>query len=71
MRLSEVLPGQRRVVAGTGLPRRLERRLEALGMTWGAEVAVLSRKDGGTVILRVRGCRLAVGRTIARGVEVV
>ena len=52
------------------LPEQVEHRLEAIGMTLESKVSILGRKDRGTVILKVRGARFAVGRGISRKIEV-
>ena len=52
------------------LPDQVEHRLEALGMTLGTKVSVLGRKDRGTLILKVRGTRFAIGRGITGRIEV-
>ena len=53
------------------LPTQIEHRLEALGMTLGTKVSVLGSKDAGTLILKVRGTRFAMGRGITRKIEVL
>ena len=53
------------------LPAQIEHRLEALGMTLGTKVSVLGSKDAGTLILKVRGTRFAMGRGITRKIEVL
>ena len=53
------------------LPDQVEHRLEALGMTLGTKVSVLGRKDRGTLILKVRGTRFAIGRGITGRIEVL
>lgn len=55
-------------VSGISLDTAVEKRLEALGMTHGAKVEVLNRKGKGTVIVRIRGSRFAIGRGIAAGI---
>ena len=45
------------------------RRLEALGLTRGTNVKVLGRNRGGSVILMVRGSRLALGKRIAETIH--
>lgn len=45
------------------------RRLGALGLTKGTNIKLLNRNHGGSVILMVRGSRLAVGRKIAESIQ--
>lgn len=44
------------------------RRLEALGLTRGTKIKILNRNRGGSVILMVRGSRLALGKKIAEAI---
>ncbi len=48
----------------------VQRRLEALGILEGTRVQVLNRKRSGATIIRVRGTRWAVGKSIAGGILV-
>ncbi|MEG0072762.1 MAG: FeoA family protein [Raoultibacter sp.] len=57
-------------VEETNLPLGVEKRLEALGMTRGTRIEVLNSKSGGTLIVKVRGSRFAVGRGIASKISV-
>lgn len=45
------------------------RRLEALGVNEGTAVTILNKKKSGSVIIKVRGTRLALGRKIAEQIE--
>jgi ferrous iron transport protein A len=45
------------------------RRLEALGLTKGTNVKLLNRSRSGSVILMVRGSRLALGSKIAETIH--
>ena len=49
---------------------RGEHRLEAIGMTLQGKVSVLGSKDSGTLILKVRGARFAMGRGITQKITV-
>lgn len=46
------------------------RRLEVLGINEDTNVKILNRKRNGSMIIKVRGSRLAIGRNIAAGIEV-
>ena len=48
------------------LPVAVAKRLECLGMTRGTEIHVLNNMDQGTMIVKVRGTRFAIGRGISR-----
>lgn len=52
------------------LPIHMEKRLQALGMTSGTKVIVLNNKSGGTLIIKVRGTRFAIGKGISKNIEV-
>jgi len=48
----------------------ITRRLQALGLTKGTVITVLNNKKSGSVIFKVRGSRLAVGKSIASGITI-
>lgn len=50
------------------LPQATRIRLEALGLTKGTKIDLLNRKRSGSVMIRVRGTRLAFGKQIARAI---
>lgn len=52
------------------LPANLEKRLEALGMTQGTSVDILNSKNQGVLIVKVRGTRFALGRSITKNILV-
>lgn len=71
MTLDEGAIGQDlKVISLEGLPLATARRLESLGMTPGIVVTVLNNKSRGTVIIRLREGRWAMGRTISSAIEV-
>lgn len=45
-------------------------RLEALGLNYNTKIEIINRKKSGTMIVKVRGTRLAIGSQIAHGIEV-
>ena len=47
------------------------RRLASLGINSGTKLQMLNQKKNGTVIIKVRGTRWAMGRDIEGGIEVV
>ncbi|MEY8436382.1 FeoA family protein [Atopobiaceae bacterium 24-176] len=59
-----------RFVSFEGLPEATARRLESVGMTCGTRLTVLNNKSRGTVIVRVRETRWAMGRTISSNILV-
>ena len=52
------------------LPLKLEKRLEALGMTEGTSILILNANSSGTLIVNVRGTRFALGRGITKQITV-
>ncbi len=48
--------------------KNIVRRLEALGILEMTKIPVLNTKRGGAFIIKVRGTRLAVGKSIAQGI---
>ena len=65
MTLLQADVGKRYVLRSIWLQRDITRRLQMLGMT----VAVLNRKRSGSVIIKVRGARFALGQKFAQGME--
>ena len=49
---------------------KLERRLEALGLTEGTLITVLNNDKHGALTVRFRGTRFAFGRRIADNIDV-
>jgi len=45
------------------------RRLESLGLTRGTKIKLLNRNRSGSVIIMVRGSRLALGKNIAESIQ--
>ena len=70
MTLDRMPAGETCQVTGMELPQQVGHRLEALGLTVGTKVSVLGSKDKGTMILKVRGTRFAMGRGITSRIEV-
>lgn len=58
------------IVEKLNLPLHIEKRLEALGMLAGTKVEILNNKSGGTLIIKVRGTRFAIGKGISKNIEV-
>ncbi len=71
MTLDKAAVGKNYTVAKITLPQQVEHRLEAIGMTLGGKVSVLGGKDRGTLILKIRGARFALGRGITEKIEVM
>lgn len=49
---------------------KLERRLEALGLTEGTKITVLNNDKKGSLTAKFRGTRFALGKRIADHIEV-
>lgn len=70
MKLYEGEVGKSYVVQDVLAAEPLTRRLEALGVNERTRITVVNKKKSGTLIIKVRGTRLALGRTIADSIEI-
>ena len=68
MKLYEGNIGATYLVKSVHVDEAINRRLEALGVN--ENTLVMNKKDSGTMIIKVRGTRLALGRRITGGIEV-
>ncbi len=71
MTLNNGTVGQSYTVVNMDLPQQVGHRLEAIGMTIGGKVSILGGKDQGTLILKIRGARFALGRGITEKIGVM
>ena len=69
MKLNEGIIGHTYRVEGA-VNETITRRLEALGVNSMTPVTLLNKKGSGSVIFKVRGTRLAVGKRISDGIEI-
>ena len=70
MRSNEGIMGHTYRVERVSVNETITRRLEALGVNNMTPVTLLNKKGSGSVIFKVRGTRLAVGKRISDGIEV-
>ncbi len=70
MTLLKCNPGETHAVEAICLGSALSHRLQMLGLTKGTDVTVMRKKRGGTMIIKVRGVRYAIGRSCAEGIFV-
>ena len=70
MTLVDAIPGSEYIVESMELNEKVGRRLEALGLIHGTKLEVVNRKKNGTMIFKVRGTRLAIGKEISAGILV-
>lgn len=56
-------------VSGIELEEKEKRRLEILGLTHHSEVKILNAKKNGSMIIKVRGTRFAIGKKFALGIK--
>ena len=70
MTLYEGQTGGRYLVADMKIEEDISRRLQALGLIEGTRLKLLNRKRSGSLIIYVRGTRLALGKHITSGIEV-
>lgn len=68
MKLSEGSIGCTYLVESVMVDDTINRRLEALGVNEMTRITILNKKGSGSVIFKVRGTRLAVGRRISDGI---
>lgn len=68
--LNECEIGKWYTVTGVQVEESITRRLEALGVNEGTPVNILNRKGSGSVIIKVRGTRLALGKRLSEGITV-
>lgn len=59
------------IVTDIVINEAIMRRLESLGINSGTKLRMMNQKKNGTVIVKVRGTRWAMGRDIAGGIQVV
>lgn len=57
-------------VVSLDIELKLERRLEALGLTEGSLITILNNEKKGSLTAKFRGARFALGRRIADHIEV-
>lgn len=70
MKLREGEIGKTYEVCSVDVEEAITRRLEALGVNEKTPVKVLNKKRSGTMIIKVRGTRLALGCRITDGIRV-
>lgn len=70
MTLQESKKEQIYIVDDVTLEDKLMVRLQALGMITGTQVEILNQKSNGSMMIKVRGTRFAIGKQIAAGVKV-
>lgn len=70
MKLNEGIIGCTYRVESVAVNETITRRLEALGVNNMTPVTLLNKKGSGSVIFKVRGTRLAVGKRISDGIEI-
>lgn len=71
MTLLDGIKNQTYRVVSMDEPEHISRRLQALGLICGTPIMMLNKKRYGAVIVKVRGSRFAMGREIAKGIEIV
>ena len=70
MRLNEGIIGKVYKVTDVNVDEQITRRLEALGVNEQTSITILNKKGSGSLIIKVRGTRLALGRKITDGIMV-
>lgn len=70
MKLYEGKIGRTYIVNSVLMEEKVTRRLETLGLNEQTPLVVLNKKGSGTMIIKVRGTRLALGQRIAKGIDI-
>ena len=70
MKLYEGNIGATYLVESVHVDDAINRRLEALGVNGNTRLLVMNKKKSGTMIIKVRGTRLALGRRITGGIDI-
>lgn len=70
MKLYEGNIGATYLVESVHVDDAINRRLEALGVNENTRLFVMNKKKSGTMIIKVRGTRLALGRRITGGIDI-
>lgn len=70
MTLYEAAKDKKYIIEGLFVEESITRRLQALGLNDGTKIRVLNKKNGGALIIRVRGTRLALGKHLSSNIEV-
>lgn len=70
MKLYEGNIGTTYLVESVHVEEAINRRLEALGVNENTRLLVMNKKKSGTMIIKVRGTRLALGRRITGGIDI-
>ena len=70
MTLYEGRVGGQYLVEDIKIESDISRRLQALGLIEGTRLKMLNRKGNGSLIIYVRGTRLALGKHITSGIVV-
>ena len=69
MKLYEGKIGRTYIVESVLVEQKITRRLEALGVNEQTPITIMNKKGSGTLIIKVRGTRLALGRRLAEGID--
>ena len=69
LKLADGCKGYFYIVRKIILPNKTAKRLEAIGMLAGTEIAVLNKKNS-ALIVGFRGTRFALSKTIAQNIEI-
>ena len=69
LKLTDGLKNNFYIIKKTTLPLKTAKRLTALGMTSGTVIYILN-KNKSALIITVRGTRFALGKAVARNIEI-
>ncbi len=57
-------------VKSINLAENVKRRFEILGMIKDTEILILNKKKNGSVIIKLRGTRFAIGKNFAKEIKI-
>ena len=69
LKLTDAVKNNIYLVRGMNLPFKTAKRLEALGMTYGAKIIVLNKKKS-ALVAEFRGARFALGKEVAKNIKI-
>ena len=68
MTLDKAQVGYSYILEKIDLKIEIKRHLEAMGMITNTKIEILNRKKNGSLIFKVRGTRLAIGKNISKNI---
>ena len=70
MKLDKAQVGYTYILEKIDLKIEIKRHLEAMGMITDTNIEILNKKKNGSLIFKVRGTRLAIGKNISKKIYI-